>query len=599
MIKRFLLIVGLLVLFGSVCVSGEGLLRYIAKEELNSKNVTWWSTSSTCTANSCVFNYAYDARATTGLNISACRTGVLDLKSQVFYISPSYEYYWNTTFFVGDYGDSFEDINYGLGCNIVGYPKSCFVFQGGSAARSDLYYNSSTGSHLLIDGYTKNLEYDLFVRYNNNNVYIYINGSLAYTEEDSSIFGNNMFIINEKGAGGCSTDPDITIWFDNFNISEINQGYIMNFTLRDENTYNPINHTLIYFYLYDSANNLLIAKSSNSSMVSFGNLTFAEYLLIYHDSVYNSRSYKWFQNITYDNRTIYILNTSASIPVSITVYDGLHNTVLTSAGIKVSRSINFSTQTIFDGYTDGTGVAVPYLNTTEVYTITASHSGFNNLTTVINNLQPPYQVNMRLVPEGTGNFSSIYDFFSATYSPSNFLPFVNTTPLIFNITTSSSELMIEYFGLTSNVDGTIYNNHSLNSAGETLSLGIAPHRKNLTIIYYVKIVGFDNLTNVVPYIVYNITQTNQTIIDAANELRNEFSDTERAIIVFITSAFVSISLLVLCVLTGIPIFIAFLGGVPGTIFVFTVFGWVSGWYITVIGLATLLLVLGRGGRPNG
>lgn len=531
------LFLGLLIASSSICVSGE-ILRYIINENAESKNTSLWTGANTCTIQTCAFNSAYDSRPTNGLNITTCSSGDVNLKSFNFVFNPSYDYYFNTTLFPGRQGDNYEYVSFGLGGG-GGYRNSYLKPYGGS--NYALAYVSETGERDLVT-FTQGLEYDVSIKYSSNYVYVYVNNTLKFSEPDTAIFGNNIFYVDSGGDGTCGFIADISVWFDNFNISEVNQGYVANFTVRDEIGYFPINNTLLYFYLYDSISNVLLqSKTSNSSMVQFNNLTYSPYYLIYHDSVYNSRTFRWTPSVPYENFTLFAINNSVASQVIINVKDSLTSSNIANAVVKVYKSINFTQTLIYDGYTDDAGNAVMWLNVTDVYNIIVSKTNYITTSKTINNIVMTggqYLYTVSLSRNFGTNLSSITDYFTYSYSPTNNL-LTNGTYQDFIFIVNSSQGAIDYFSVNTTIGGTDYGDYSTNAYGGLLNISTNPGISGVVfnVTYRIKVSGYTNpYTIIVSYYIYDSGQRAATSFDfAMRDLKSSFTKGERIVLVLLVA----------------------------------------------------------------
>lgn len=478
----------------------------------------------------------------------------------------------------------------GLGVT-TGYPRWYISVSGYDGATLNLYEGSTSA-------YSTEISKDTLYRVKMRNIgsvsTLYIDDVLVYTNTASALniydTDNKLYFSKQNfGTSVCK----LNAFFNNLTLTQKDTGMLMNFTVRDENSYEAINKTLMKFLLYKTTDPTIMIdyKESNSSMIQFFNLSAVEYFVIYHDSVYDSRTYKWTQNKNWDNVTLYTLNNSGGVPVSITVMDGLHNQNLANANVLIQRSINFTQQTVYDGFTDGTGIATTLLNTTNVYTITASYTGFENKTTIITNLPAPYTIQIKLGTSSQGNTSIATNYFSGAYTPKNMVSLYNTTPILFTLNTFSIYFMIEYQGLTATVGGVKYDNYSLSPSGGSLTLPILATQNKFNVTYYIKIRGFDNYTMNVPYNVF--TPSNASIVGTADDIGPSFSIEEKFIIVIMTMVIVIVTFLFIFSLVGVDPAWSFYGGVGICLVVFTAINWIVVWVSAFIGIVVFLILFGR------
>jgi hypothetical protein len=147
-------------------------------------------------------------------------------------------------------------------------------------------------------------------------------------------------------------------WLGSGNIQKI---YFYNTAVENISTgfcFTPSNRTITANYIYQPASLEYITRTFNS----IDNITLSN---------------------TSTNKLLYLILSFDSDPVTIQVVDLTSANVISGARVTITRDIQGTTVTVFDGYTDSAGTVSAFLSSIASYTITAVKSGCGSNTQTI------------------------------------------------------------------------------------------------------------------------------------------------------------------------------------------------------------------------
>lgn len=233
--------------------------------------------------------------------------------------------------------------------------------------------------------------------------------------------------------------------------------------------------------------------------------------------------------------------------------------------------------------TDVTGQVLYTLNQDFEYNITVSKVGYQNISGVVNIIDQSYTLTLT-ADRGVGEVEKgVFNNISFITSPSDS---VNATNTNFTLNIASSDDELEFYGVTSSFNGSVYtdNNSDVGGGVAQITIDLSGHDNDtLLVTYYMKKAGY-SLYQQNHYFVIGGVNATQTSITSLLEDNSDFSDLKKAGVAMIVLLFVVIILAT----AGIPgDWAAGIGG----LFVLSIFLW-TGWIDRVIAGISMMIVVG-------
>jgi hypothetical protein len=332
-----------------------------------------------------------------------------------------------------------------------------------------------------------------------------------WSNDDSVNFVGEMsnFMVYNYALG----DAEIQQLYNGFNSS-------INITFKDENSNVIVDNVTASFY----DGNLSTSKTTTTGNIFYNGFSDNEIRVRFSASGYNTGEYFYtMPNYTNANVTLY-LQANNTVAVSLLVYD-YGGTAIEGARIVISKYVGGVLTPVIYTNTDYQGLSLVYLNSTEIYSITVSGTGYSDKTLSI---VPQYDTYRILIGSAYDvEYPSVLD--NITYDFGNRYDMLwQNQSYLFNYSISSSNNNLSYFGLEVNNSGTVTNNTSYDSGGGRVSLTITPPINDSAILpvsvrYFYKMEGGTERHQTMQYWAYTYNLTNNTVPSAFDYLRSKLS----------------------------------------------------------------------------
>lgn len=428
------------------------------------------------------------------------------------------------------------------------------------------------------------------LNYNNKNITFDVqqNLTLWLNDTNTGLLISN-FTVTADGVTRTANGTNITMFVD---ANETHTVTVTKapYTISPQNIYVgfvPVNYTFqalssgTTLYFYDESTNTLLSGinvdveivglsgtsyTTNTGSQIISGLPTGNYRILYGADDYGTRSYPLSLNATgVQTVYLYLLESNKSNDITFTVKN-IRDEVLENITVMFSRLISSNWTTIIFKQTDFSGSIKADLNpNTQYYAVFSSGSGlYVTKDTYIEPVFLSYSVYLDSTDDS--NFTSVWDYITYEIGTTN--KTLNPVLHNFTFTVLSTNANIDYFGLNSTINGTLYIQNITGSPVGGLAYIALPlnasDNSNFKIDYFIKTSNPHLVELALYYSVLNISAWagNNSLAVVAPDYKGEFSERFR-ILTALLIAIIAIAMFSLFIprgyapLIGIPILIVF------------------------------------------